>query len=1187
MEVVIKKTPADILHDKWMASVKALEAFQQSKEGKLVDDEKAPDGKRAKAIEKQTRLQQQIMKTQEAFNKKDKVGKGKDCGCGRGAKKCISKKPAIIIAFEKKHPHCPGGKRGENIFRRWVQGELKRLDCGCGCMGIAGFMKQYGMLTGGALRDCPPGYRNDGLTCLEECGPGETDDGLFCRNTTCPPGWTNDGLTCREPIRSELEPCPTGSKDVAGTCWLDSNCHTGYFGDRLRGALGEDWGPKLETRGCPYVTRNLGDRNLRVLGGEVRGHPTRPKRVVGRVDWNATMRQLETAFREAFAGDGALARLFDPEKNGVANAFRQFGRDTEAAFQAIGDRLAQAFDPERNGIGPAFRQFGKMLEDTIGNADWWKDTMSNPDTWITILGVIASVAATILSAGTLGPAAFIALNMVGPVTKMIGDAAQGRPVDGLDFLNIAFAMIPGAGASASAASRAASKAIIDGVKFGATAAKALPYAQRAVQLGKIVVSGVGMAQAIGLVPSTCIANCPEPIRLENIELPPCGLDEEWVLEDDGNIVDETGDVQIEGGEEMEGGQDLQEEEEQLAQEVEEDTFEWIEDDACAMDVVGDDEAITPTEFEAEFAVDQEGQTPDDVRQARIERANALNLPVDWEGNILWEQSELPPEERETAEQLEGTIPNVMTRDQFMTWKCGRSSNRECVRDHELEYDRFLAERLGNAWEDIDRMFYAPQRERQRLEEEARQKERDEARELNLQYRRQQEEARRQEVERQNARKQALLDELKVISIEAWSPFARTPLEDLDANELSLLVRRERVAKQTADLREAERVRNEEERQRLAEEERVVAEQERLGEEVRAREEADRWEFTQQQTAELDAQAEQVARQREEEGRLANEETTRMNEARIATYQAEMDEQNRREMMRERDALIAEIDFFRNNPTRTPIFDLDVKKREFETKWNRPLITAAEQQEIDERNRPQMEEERAILLEQMEAYKNNVELRGYLESQKREFEAKWNRPLVGSGKSPLESVLRRRQFLKQRIQEEKLQIQFMKNRMRELDDWWDEERDEVALKNIELMTADTETILEKAEENLKNFRKELEQLSYKKGYMLEGTGRKRRKPKRGGVSTHREALEAGKALLREWEEFLTTELGNKRYIMLSHQEQLTEAIVAYISRLNTIMEPVPRDVRSRDREYDEAVDRVGELIQRVEDIPVRG
>jgi hypothetical protein len=411
----------------------------------------------------------------------------------------------LLDEFMKSHK----GKTSVTAMKKFIAKKMKDGDCGCGCCGKKA-------ISGGALRDCPEGFRNDGLTCLENCKAGETDDGLTCRNANCPPGFTNTGLTCYKPPKTHLDPCPDGFQDTGLTCQKNLRCW--QTGDWTK----PYWDPGHQRTHCDGPqTIDMAGRNHRHEGAETRGHPIRSKQITGRVDWEATAKELEKGFEDAFGQNGALARAFDPEKNGVGAAFRKFGADTEAAFQDIGEKMRKAFDPAN--MRRAFEEFGKMLETTLGNADWWKDTMGNPDTWITILGVIASVAATVLSAGTLGPAAFIALNMVGPVTKMIGDAAQGRPVDGLDFLAIAFAMIPGAGAGASAASNAASKAIIEGVKFGATAAKALPYAQKAVTLGKIVVSGVKVAQAVGAVPSTCLANCPD--------LTPEKLDAEGVAEE--------------------------------------------------------------------------------------------------------------------------------------------------------------------------------------------------------------------------------------------------------------------------------------------------------------------------------------------------------------------------------------------------------------------------------------------------------------------------------------------------------------------------------------------------------------------------------------------------------------------------------------------------------------------------------
>jgi hypothetical protein len=119
----------------------------------------------------------------------------------------------------------------------------------------------------------------------------------------CPNGMRDDGTSCwRDTLPNgvgtipRLNDCPRGSKDIAGTCWLDSSCRT-TGGDCTGGGCrtvdngyhnsswGCDWGfqncrndyyktwiAKLETKcepircnpvvttGCPYVTRNIGDR---------------------------------------------------------------------------------------------------------------------------------------------------------------------------------------------------------------------------------------------------------------------------------------------------------------------------------------------------------------------------------------------------------------------------------------------------------------------------------------------------------------------------------------------------------------------------------------------------------------------------------------------------------------------------------------------------------------------------------------------------------------------------------------------------------------------------------------------------------------------------------------------------------------------------------------------------------------
>jgi hypothetical protein len=417
-------------------------------------------------------------------------------------------RPAKYLLLKYLAAH-PGNKRRGKALKKhgmdWCRKELAKMDCGCGCKG----MKKLKKLSGGVLKDCPPGYRNDGLTCLEECGANEIDTGLTCMGPRdCPGDYPRDDGTA---------------------CWRDLNCWGGdvitkgstyhpiyWDGCCSRGLFGECWGcargGHTTLDACPpgYNDDGLLCRSsIQCNDGPKNFYKsTRTKNIVGRVDWNATMEEIGKGIEEAFSADGALARAFDPEKNGVAQAFREFGENTKEAFAKVGDELLKAFDPAQNGVGAAFEKLGEAMANTIGNADWWKETMTDPDTYIMLIGAIASAAATVLSAGTLGPVAFAALNMLGPSLKMIGDLAQGRPVDGLDIAAIAFAMIPMPGASAAA--NQLSNSIIEGAKYGVMASKALPYVQKAVKVGEIVVEGVKIAQGLGLVDKTCLANCPPP-----------------------------------------------------------------------------------------------------------------------------------------------------------------------------------------------------------------------------------------------------------------------------------------------------------------------------------------------------------------------------------------------------------------------------------------------------------------------------------------------------------------------------------------------------------------------------------------------------------------------------------------------------------------------------------------------------
>ena len=429
------------------------------------------------------------------------VRKNDDCGCGGGKYNCVTK----------------------NTLNKWLQAELKRLDCGCGCKGMKGFKKKYGLKGGKILADCPPGWRNDGLTCVENCNADERDDGLTCRKK-CPEGQIDDGLTCRVPIKSSMNECPPGSRDIIGTCWgpvrrdcVDDcfkhpapGCRT-YECGRLRGLFGEDWGPRWCTdcnlrcgQTCwdvTGITKQLHERELRLWGGEVYGQAIRGKQIRGRVDFDELGKAVASGLNDLFSADGALARAFDPEKNGVGAAFRKFGDDMKRVLEDVGNHIKNAFDKMGADIKKAFEDFAKDAESKFKQfGEDFVRMMKDPDFWVEAIGIMAQIAAAAVSiaitVGTLGAGSALAVGlmaaaqMAGPAAKMIADAARGRPIDVLDIVQLgisaATAMVPGMSSTVGAM-----------VKTGANAAK---YA----------VQGVQMAQQLNLVPSTCIANCPPP-----------------------------------------------------------------------------------------------------------------------------------------------------------------------------------------------------------------------------------------------------------------------------------------------------------------------------------------------------------------------------------------------------------------------------------------------------------------------------------------------------------------------------------------------------------------------------------------------------------------------------------------------------------------------------------------------------
>lgn len=125
---------------------------------------------------------------------------------------------------------------------------------------------------------CEANEDEDGGLCYPKCDAGYGGIGPVCwANKTdvgagvlkdCPAGWTNTGLTCNEPIKTSINPCPSGSHDVAGTCWgTCENCVGGCGGDcGAWRCCGCSWKSRTD---CVKVS--IGDRGIKTTGGTVKG----------------------------------------------------------------------------------------------------------------------------------------------------------------------------------------------------------------------------------------------------------------------------------------------------------------------------------------------------------------------------------------------------------------------------------------------------------------------------------------------------------------------------------------------------------------------------------------------------------------------------------------------------------------------------------------------------------------------------------------------------------------------------------------------------------------------------------------------------------------------------------------------------------------------------------------------------
>jgi len=366
--------------------------------------------------------------------------------------------------------------------------------------------------------------------CWSRCGPNQTDTGALCYNN----------------IQSSIDPCPEGSEDVGGlgTCWgptsqiCADDCSKGWdscrrrswnaakcnrwgncpdmFGTNWCAGICEEWGGYDCIGGCPEscapvrtITKQLHERNLKTWGGDSVAKRSYIPQITGRVNFEELNKELVTGLTYLLSEDGPLASSFDPEKNGVNDAFRKFGDDMNAVLNDINNRIKDGFNKMGDDARRAFEDLAKNAErDFKQFGDDFVAKMKDPDFWVEAIGIMAMIAGAAVSllvtVGTLGAGGPLAVgimaaaSMAGPAAKMIAAGARGQPIDALDIAAIAVAgataLIPGMGPNAAAMMRA-----------GTTAAGFAIAATRAA---------VAAAPLFGFPNiSTCVGNCPAPIDI--------------------------------------------------------------------------------------------------------------------------------------------------------------------------------------------------------------------------------------------------------------------------------------------------------------------------------------------------------------------------------------------------------------------------------------------------------------------------------------------------------------------------------------------------------------------------------------------------------------------------------------------------------------------------------------------------
>jgi len=276
----------------------------------------------------------------------------------------------------------------------------------------------------------------------------------------CGPGYTDLGLTCTK-LRTY---CASNDRDAFGNCWAwdlktDSDTY-GKYDDEFTAAFDQ----------VGNFFKNLPETVKAAFA------PNGPLANV----FDPNMNGISAAMRKI---GGDLLEAFDPEKNGVAAAFRKFKQDTEGAFEEIGKKLKDTFSAEK--INAAFAPFVAMMN-SFGESV--SNYFSDPSNIVSFICILMTTAAS-----ALPPPLSNALSVLAACTKMIGDAALGKPFDPMDLMDLgqAFVVPPQAKLAATIAKTTSKATTI----LGRVAATANAVGKAAVSEAKTVAKNVSKMSA--------------------------------------------------------------------------------------------------------------------------------------------------------------------------------------------------------------------------------------------------------------------------------------------------------------------------------------------------------------------------------------------------------------------------------------------------------------------------------------------------------------------------------------------------------------------------------------------------------------------------------------------------------------------------------------------------------------------